>query len=240
MNVDTLVLPDNHENPEALLKLLDDVGDDVGAIVSLGDWWDSREHEDSLLTRQTTEQVKRFLHDPKWTMLLGNHDACYRWRATIDAVGCSGFSWAKHIMIHDILSFDDWQRFKCWTRVNGWLLSHAGVHPSHVQNFSDESLALIESSSVARMNSGRMSSLFAAGEARGGYWGTKGGVTWLDWNRECEPIPGINQMVGHTAQRSHVASENNTEDSKNLCIDTQFYLAAIIRVNGEVEYIRIR
>ncbi len=104
---------------------------------------------------------------------------------------------------------------KLIARHEGWLISHAGVHPSFMKGIMKAA-----SDALAGLKEGRMSDLVGAGAARGGYqaWG---GVTWLDWNREFEPIPKVNQICGHTEQRApYIGMQRQTEDSDNWNLDT--------------------
>ena len=44
-----------------------------------------------------------------------------------------------------------------------------------------------------------------------------GGICWIDWD-ELVPIPGLNQLVGHTPAQS--VRHKNTPTSRNICLDT--------------------
>lgn len=46
-----------------------------------------------------------------------------------------------------------------------------------------------------------------------------GGITWLDWDDEFDPVPELNQIVGHTQLR--YTGEKITRNSKNYCLDTK-------------------
>jgi hypothetical protein len=65
---------------------------------------------------------------------------------------------------------------------------------------------------------GKINSWMDTGFARGGLQ-TVGGITWLDWHDEFEPVPHLNQIVGHTQLK--YLEEKTTENSKNYCLDTK-------------------
>ncbi len=72
-----------------------------------------------------------------------------------------------------------------------------------------------------------------AGFARGG-WQTVGGITWLDWKDEFEPIPDLNQIVGHTELQ--LPGQKCTHNSKNYCLDTRSQHIGILE-DGKFRYV---
>lgn len=74
-----------------------------------------------------------------------------------------------------------------------------------------------------------------AGWARGGDCPV-GGLTWLDWNREFVPIPGLNQIVGHTRRDGEVR-HRSTPESDNWCIDSGMQQAVLVRPGNNVEIV---
>src|ERR1039457_2099753 len=44
-----------------------------------------------------------------------------------------------------------------------------------------------------------------------------GGICWMDWD-ELVPIPGLNQLVGHTPDKS--VRHKKAPTSRNICLDT--------------------
>jgi len=73
------------------------------------------------------------------------------------------------------------------------------------------------------LRDGYMSPFVGAGRARGGRQ-EFGGVTWLDWTREFEPVSGVNQICGHTPQKNATAEDGSMfrigERSVNWNLDT--------------------
>jgi hypothetical protein len=74
---------------------------------------------------------------------------------------------------------------------------------------------------------------FEAGFARGGFYKI-GGIIWLDWRREFEPVPGLNQIVGHTEME--FPEQKINYNSKNYCLDTRSNHIGILE-NGEFTYV---
>jgi hypothetical protein len=57
---------------------------------------------------------------------------------------------------------------------------------------------------------------WSVGMARGGFTPV-GGLLWCDWSREFQPVPGLNQVMGHTPARTFRTIRGMT--SENWCID---------------------
>lgn len=47
---------------------------------------------------------------------------------------------------------------------------------------------------------------------------TVAGIIWLDWHDEFDPVPHLDQIVGHT--QLNIPEEKTTLDSRNYCMDT--------------------
>ena len=73
--------------------------------------------------------------------------------------------------------------------------------------------------------------ILGAGEDRGGAQGF-GGPLWMDWG-SFAPIPGINQVVGHTPGDG--VREKMERKSRNYCLDVGNASVAAILVDGELE-----
>jgi hypothetical protein len=70
-----------------------------------------------------------------------------------------------------------------------FLISHAGVSNRSLEYYEMDLNAYLESSHINDI-----------GRARGGSSNT-GGIFWCDWWKEFEPIPRVNQIVGHSSYR---------------------------------------
>jgi len=217
----TLIIPDVHEEMEMLEDAIKKYGNDVDSIVVLGDYFDSF-NNDGYPTPETTAMikwVKEHAYDPKYKLLLGNHDLHYGF-PTVHGIRCSGYNIQRQELIKKGLNRNDWNQLKlhCW--VDGWLLSHAGLHYSFshaLDGISPQHIDKICAKALERLNNCISDELIEAGEARGGrrLWG---GITWLDWNQEFKPIPGLNQIVGHTKGYLPMRTKEGP-DSTNYCID---------------------
>jgi len=124
--------------------------------------------------------------------------------------------------------------FKLYKKIGCWYLSHAGIHPNFVmKGYSEKSpkeqlddwLMREIPNATANMFAGLRHPVLGAGHTRGGDQ-QYGGIVWMDWS-ELTPIPGVNQLVGHTCCPNMVRSKI-TADSHNYCIDTDCCHFAII------------
>jgi hypothetical protein len=99
-------------------------------------------------------------------------------------------------------------------------VSHAGVHPVWLEGgepgkyreFIDRACA----DAWTCLNRGEQHFLLGRGVSRSGDQRI-GGICWMDWD-ELVPIPGLNQLVGHTPDKS--VRHKNTPTSRNICLDT--------------------
>jgi len=137
---------------------------------------------------------------------------------------CPGYDAAKWIAINATMTNRDWQNFKLHAWLDddqgSWLVSHAGVHPVWLdggepgkhREFIDRACA----DAWACLNRGEHHFLLGRGVSRSGDQRI-GGICWMDWD-ELVPIPGLNQLVGHTPDKS--VRHKNTPTSRNICLDT--------------------
>jgi hypothetical protein len=149
-------------------------------------------------------------------MLLGNHDAAYMF-PNLDALYCPGFTKAKARAIQEVLKPEHWQRFKLAHVEQGWLLTHAGFHPAWLKTPSMEQIIDCCNRAMENAGRGQADPLLGAGFDRGGTQ-PFGGPLWLDWN-SFVPIPGIDQIVGHTPGAE--VREKHCKESENYCLDVR-------------------
>lgn len=224
-----LVIPDIHDSIDATQRIIDQEKPDH--ITFLGDWFDSWTG-DVQAARRTAELAKQYLHDPNATCLLGNHDMSYGWGHLDGSFMCSGFTWSKREAIWDVLDAKDFECFQLHRWVEDaegrpWLLSHAGFHPSYMKPIVGDgpntraAIDMVCDDALRKLHLGLWHPLFAAGRSRGGP-ARFGGINWLDWQYEFEPIEGINQLVGHTP-----GHQVRTKGQINLCVDTELAHYAI-------------
>ena len=192
-----IIISDTHEKiwyiPEVLKK-----EEPYDSVTLLGDYWDSFISNEET-TEATVKWILSVLDNPKFTLLLGNHDLSYAYPMTLN-FQCSGYSNDKSKYINSIFKRKDWNKFKLYHKVQGFYCSHAGmgstfVHP--IEGFSDKYLDTLCKKALDMALGGMVSPILEAGRGRGG-WALEPGLTWCDFNCESKPIAGIHQIIGHT------------------------------------------
>lgn len=205
----TLIIPDVHQKLQKLDKILEN--NTFDQLISLGDWFDDF-YDTPVHTQKTAEYILKLysVYGDKFVWLLGNHDVPYLFPAMYDYYACSGNTREKAKVIKDV--------FKDTTKPLGYdvhlaysvkvdnckdiVLSHAGVSETHFSKPFVESIdyrSVFERCEEALKNTELLARdpVLSAGIARGGVE-IVGGITWLDWRYEFEPISSISQIVGHT------------------------------------------
>lgn len=196
--------------------------------------------------------LKNSLKKPNRIHLMGTHDLWYRfpYNPYIEATGNTD---EKEKVINSILSTRDWNLLKLYHFEQNYLISHAGLHIYLISEyvFKNKNIfnryiidgfslhldaieiinKIIEPATKEALKDvelGNINSWLVAGIVRAGVQPV-GGVIWLDWNEEFEPIPSLNQIVGHTELK--YPRENSTENSKNYDLDTRNHHIGILE-NG--------
>ncbi len=200
-----LVVPDIHQRVSKAEMALSQWEKEVDAVIFLGDYFDGKDdHQDA---RTTVDWLMDSLSRDNRIHLLGNHDLSYRWPKECK---CSGHRESTQSIVDDNMSEGDWLRFQYAVFHEGWLISHAGFHPSLIEPDRDSQRNIDRMLSLAtelQASPDPSSELLQAGFARGGEQEV-GGVIWLDWNYEFEPLPGVNQLIGHTSDPFYVRRMN--------------------------------
>lgn len=234
----TLVIPDVHERIEKLEHILRLYGTDAKQVVYLGDFFDSWDGV-TAATQQTADFLKA--RAQYWNLfnlvLLGNHDLQYMY-PKLKELRCTGYDANRQWLIDQTLQPRDWKTLdtRLTHRVGKWLLSHAGFSAGTYADLRDAG----EAYTLASLNTfHRSTPLVRAGRARGGTEIT-GGCTWLDWNREFEPLANVWQLVGHSEGESVRRRDNEEINSYNICLDTGLNHIALIGVDSEVEILEVR
>lgn len=226
----TLIIPDIHQRHELVEPLIARAQPDL--TIFLGDYFDSHlpEHTGPVKARATAEWLAWSLKQEGRIHLLGNHDLSYRWPWLYS---CSGFDPASLTAINDNLSPADWEKMKLVHYDGDWLYSHAGVNPGWLpKGFSENALDELCREALLTSARGEAHPFLCAGVARGGGQ-PYGGVTWQDFNREFQPIPGLHQMFGHTPGDKLRTKEDfnfsTGTESINLCVDCCQRIALVIK-----------
>jgi hypothetical protein len=117
--------------------------------------------------------------------------------------------------------------------IDGWLFSHAGVHPEWWPGIGKTPAEQMENfdaywdRAVEQIFEVPEDPIFAAGKARGGV-ADVGGPLWLDWDAEFEDELEIPQIAGHTC------CAKQTQKGRSYCVDMAQSAYAIVE-NGEVQ-----
>lgn len=223
----TLIIPDIHNRIERADHWLQTQRYD--RVVFLGDYFDSLD-DDVIDARRTALWLRQRIEGyPNDVFLLGNHDASY-WLPQKDELYCPGFTKPKAAAINEILRSKHWDRFQLAHEEQGWLLSHAGFHVVWMNNPTTSTIIHRCDKAMSLARRGKVDPILAFGEQPGGLQ-RFGGPLWMDWE-SFQPIPGINQIVGHTSD-DHVREKSGVH-SINYCLDTREVLAAATLANGEL------
>lgn len=230
-----LIIPDIHDKIRKANQIIERESHDH--LLLLGDYFD--DYKTGVTdAADTAKQVKCWLNDPSATCLLGNHDMSYGWGRQNRRLLCPGFDAAKWIVINGILTSRDWQKFKLHTWLEGerglWLVSHAGIHPTWLEGAEPESyrdtIDRLCANAWGCLNRREHHALLGRGESRSGDQEV-GGINWLDWD-ELIPIPGLNQLTGHTPGSS--VRYRSAPTSLNICLDTNLSHYAVFQ-DGRLE-----
>jgi Calcineurin-like phosphoesterase len=241
-----LVFSDVHQDAKKAKDILKK--EDYDHIVFLGDWFDSHHKQSASDLAATCSLVRELSAMKNFTQLWANHDLQYFYSNRY--VLCSGYSEARDAAIADMLhpriaEIRDSIGWYVW--IDDFLCTHAGVHPyffpstleltkEGITKWLDEEIKKVK----ITIESGGSHWFYRAGAAR--YGNQKyGGVVWLDFDKEFEPVEGLKQIVGHTYNhhgfgvRAHHTNGNlNLAEANDLCIDCNIVQYLIIE-NGKVE-----
>jgi len=226
----TLIIPDIHLQIERAEHWLET--QDFDHAVFLGDYFDDfQDHVRQ--TRLTAHWLRERMNKSQDIFLLGNHDIPYMF-PNDPYYACSGFSHEKSKAIRKILRPEHWDRFRIAYSEQGWLMSHAGFHPFWVKEPTVQKILKRCEMALRRAKQHMDDPLLGAGKERGGTQHL-GGPLWMDW-QSLVPIPGVNQIVGHSPNSD--VSAKITSDSKNLCLETESGFAAALIDDGALTILR--
>ncbi len=216
-----LIVPDIHnriENAEHWLTT-----QEFDRVVFLGDYFDN--FGDNVTdARRTAFWLRNRMDTTDDIFLLGNHDASYMFPDE-PRLDCPGYTRAKARGIREILRPEHWQRFQLAYAEQNWLMSHAGFHPMWIAEPTVDRILERSKEAIARARRHKIDDpLLGIGIDRCGSQPV-GGPLWMDWD-SLVPIPGINQIVGHTP--GFEVRKRSTENSSNYCLDVKNASAAAI------------
>lgn len=227
-----LVFSDPHQEVDKLDRIIAAENADIN--VCLGDWFDSFIYDSDDDCSRTTNFLADFLSKPNNYSLWGNHDVHYFFKSSL--IKCSGYERRKWHIINQVLGKKKTSvtnKFQWHIWIEDFLCTHAGLHPLVIpayctlegrclQEYLDDESKMITNQIKAQVPYWA----YNAGLSRGGSQRV-GGLIWLDFDEEFQPIDGLKQMVGHTfrfrTQRVETHRSENVDDltkANNICIDT--------------------
>ena len=254
----TIIISDLHNRVDWIeLALLSPVLQPYDNIIFLGDTFDDY-HDTTQIATNSAEWLKQSLHKPNRIHLIGTHDLWYRFPYN-RFISASGNTEKKARAIRSVLADEDWNLLKLFHYEQNFLMTHAGVHLNligeyvfkhNLINLFDKYITnkeqlngqeivdqIVKPATIEAMNmvkDGHAHPWLDAGVARGGRQPV-GGIIWLDWRYEFEPIQGLNQIVGHT--EFQFPEQKSTIDSENYCLDTRNQHIGILE-DGKFSYVR--
>lgn len=240
-NKKVLVFSDPHQDIAKVRRIVDAECADVN--LCLGDWFDSIYYDKNEHVRSAAEYLKDFVSEKRNISIIGNHCSSYLYPSIYTK--CSGYEKRKFQIIMDVFGSrkDEVRNKLLWyIWVDDYLCTHAGLHPSFVKfNPTIESIDAFLEIETHRANekirNGSDYWVYAAGLNRGGYRDF-GGLNWLDFNTEFEPLDDIKQIVGHTSgqriRAHHSYGGIDVINANNLCIDCHLAEYLVI-TNGKLE-----
>jgi len=252
----TIIIPDLHNRVDFVEPALSSpVLQPYDNVVFLGDYFDDF-YDTPQDAANSARWLKQSIHKPNRIHLLGTHDMWYRFPDNPFVIA-SGNTEEKSNSINHILTEKDWNLVIPYYHGQDFLMTHAGVHPYLIRQYAlknkqtfdkyivgnnlqlstqdviDRIVKPATEEGLKNVKDNIMNSWFEAGFSRAGLQ-EAGGITWLDWQKEFQPIPDLNQIVGHSEVR--LPEQKSTYSSKNYCLDTKSRHIGILE-DGEFTYV---
>lgn len=251
-----LIIPDIHNEYEWAEGLVNAYPDHQP--IFLGDYFDSF-YDTPTMAGQTAQWLRHSINCGNRIHLMGNHDLPYRW----GHMNCPGYHKSKAAEVKKHLTHDDWKKVRLYHVITAendtrpLILSHAGFTLANlygVADYRDVSrggrLSFLRERTtqehLKEMHYGGEEALQAAYAQKDHFWfnqGTRmgernvGGPFWIDFHEIHNPVPGIDQLVGHTSIRSgplcHYYPNQAKPEFKWWCIDVAESFAAIVDTEEE-------
>lgn len=219
-------------------------------VIFLGDYFDDF-NDTPQDVANAAKWLKLSLQKPNRIHLTGTHDLWYRFPYN-RFIAASGNTEAKMYAIRSILNQEEWNKLYLYHYEQNFLLTHAGTHINLIseyvfkhknlfdkyivnkelqlsgQEIVDKIVKPATIEAIDRIKDGYSHPWLDAGVVRGEIQPV-GGITWLDWRYEFKPIPGLNQIVGHTELKE--PEEKYIKTSINYNLDTRNHHLGILE-NG--------
>jgi len=252
----TIIIPDIHNKVDFVEPALTSpVLQPYDRVLFLGDYFDDF-YDTPIDVHNSATWLKQSIHKPNRIHLLGTHDIWYRFPHN-PFIMASGNTEEKLDAINRVLTIEDWKLLRPYHYEQDFLMTHAGVHGHLIgqyvlknkQTFGkyivnntiqlstkeiiNQIIKPATEEALKDIRNNISNNWFEAGFARWGMYKI-GGITWLDWNKEFEPIENLNQIVGHSELR--IPGQKSLYNSKNYCLDTKTQHIGILE-NGELTYV---
>jgi hypothetical protein len=207
-SIKTLIFTDIHNHWEWVEGVINREAPDQ--IVFAGDYFDGKNEEPSEIS-DVADWFHWSINQPNRIMCCGNHEPQYRY--PYPHLQVNTFTQTRKFIISEFVTADDWNKLKYYHVLDGtWLITHAGLHPHYLPVAAKESSdrkAMLQAitndldCSINQIDSQfakqEIPSIFNVGYSRKG-WAKYGHILWCDFNREFQPVKGLNQLFGHTPQ----------------------------------------
>lgn len=207
-----LIIADIHNKIGIADDIIQQEGD-ADKCIFLGDYWDAIGDTPND-ARRVAEWVRSRIFDPRFVFLWGNHDVAYAFPNK--NILCKGFTESKRKAIREVLNHEHFDQFKFFWMTQGFLLTHAGLHPNYMPphwKTADITTANLKSY-LSRESEKCLIELcmdngkhwfFEVGDARcvppRGI--EAGGLLWCDAREEFVSVPKVSQVFGHTTFKEY-------------------------------------
>jgi hypothetical protein len=205
-----LVIPDIHHCIGWARSVISHEKNNFDRLLFNGDIIDYRNAVEASNVTDTAMFYKELLE--LYDVNIGNHDvSTMEWWHVVQAhrnlhnamYSCGGQSHNRNREFNKLVTWEEWQKATLFRKVNGWLVSHAGMCAhwcwDHKKSI-DENLEYLWNDSKEAMSTfgRRHNRWFSCGRARGGD-AMIGGPVWCDFDYEFQDTLPLPQIVGHTA-----------------------------------------
>lgn len=242
-----ILIFDSHQNILWAKEIFEREKGNYDHIITGGDEFDSYKKFPEVAGIKETAQFVISLQEGAYgpiTQLIGNHNIAYMecWAANSRYShkhhiynGHSGFTNSKSIEINKIFKWENWRKYQLFCEFGGYLISHAGFHPSYWNFYKtkEENLDALwdEADDALRAVSIKPSRFFGCGQVRGGQL-SYGSPIWLDWEEEfVDNLELPPQIVGHTQAENTIR-----RIGRSYCIDGAQTTYALLSNDGKIEF----
>lgn len=215
-----LYIGDIHLRLNKVKRILEENESKYDQIIFLGDYFDSfvEGMDGHCTSEEMAKWLKQNLNNSKYVFLIGNHDIAYR--CNYHSTNMCGFTFDKNKRINNILSEEDWKKFKYFdiskVKDTYWVASHAGFNRKWWPVYNPISkLEEMQNAFINDVRSQLKHPWLHPGSDRGFFHQDIGGILWCDW-KNISDIPNVRQIVGHTPSEFPRVTLHNFNIDTNL------------------------